>query len=335
MDFNEITISNGCLQALCKMPRFPWLIVSLVVDNYQTAEPVTAVMGKGIADNWCANTITEIVRDEELELSEVETAACSLIDTYSKKLLIKHVSMETGLLHKVRCRLASKIGAVLRDKKKRKQWRTELSNLECAARKKLLPFVDGLLPERVLEVVKPPEVKAASSQLVEVDEAPALTFDETGTLLHDFADKAREKGFAVGTLCAAARVCQGITKDRPGTVVRFGANTVDVRFDKLDDLEEATHSFPLGSLKVRTAAPQLKRQKKHIDDADMKAMEALGKTVEGIEWQPFDDHTIAAQMMNFMLTLNEQLADFGQGMTIDRGSQDDIILMGPHRPDRS
>jgi hypothetical protein len=40
-------------------------------------------------------------------------------------------------------------------------------------------------------------------------------------------------------------------------------------------------------------------------------------------------------MMNFMLTLNEQLADFGQGMTIDRGSQDDIILMGPHRPDRS
>ena len=317
------------------MPRFPWLIVSLVVDNYQTAEPVTAVMGKGIADNWCANTITEIVRDEELELSEVETAACSLIDTYSKKLLIKHVSMETGLLHKVRCRLASKIGAVLRDKKKRKQWRTELSNLECAARKKLLPFVDGLLPERVLEVVKPPEVKAASSQVVEVDEAPALTFDETGTLLHDFADKAREKGLAVGSLCTAARACQGINKDRPGTVLRFGTNTVDVRFDKLGDLEEATHSFPLGSLKVRTAAPQLKRQKKHIDDADMKAMEALGKTVEGIEWQPFDDHTIAAQMMNFMLTLNEQLADFGQGMTIDRGSQDDIILMGPHRPDRS
>ena len=304
-----------------------------MVDNYQTAEPVTAVMGKGIADNWCATTITEIVRDEELELSEVETAACSLIDTYSKKLLIKHVSMETGLLHKVRCRLASKIGAVLRDKKKRKQWRTELSNLECAARKKLLPFVDGLLPEHVLEVVKPPEVKAASSQLVEVDEAPALTFDETGTLLHDFADKAREKGLAVGTLCAAARNCQGITKDRPGTVVGFGANTVEVRFDKLDDLEEATHSFPLASIKHRTAPPpELKRQKKHIDAADMKSLE---KTVVGIEWKPFDDHTIAAQMMNFMLTLNEQLADFGQGMTIDRGSQDDIILMGPHRPDRS
>ena len=68
------------------MPRKPWLIVCLIIDNYMTDAPRTSVRGKGIADNWSASTITEIVQDEELELSEVETAACSLIDIYSKKL---------------------------------------------------------------------------------------------------------------------------------------------------------------------------------------------------------------------------------------------------------
>ena len=108
VDFKKITIPNKALQAFTKLPpTCPWLKVCLICDNYSTAAPTTHVGGKGIADNWDAKHIDDIVENMPAEdLDEMEKLPAAFLAAYNEK-NIPNASPE--ILYKTQCRLVQRV----------------------------------------------------------------------------------------------------------------------------------------------------------------------------------------------------------------------------------
>ena len=194
VDFKTISVGNRELQALLKLPHpCPWLKICLLCDNYMTVEPKVKMHGKGVADNWKASDIDDIVTTfTHQQLCELEVVACSLVETYGTTLL-KFAQMET--VHKTQCRLVYRIGAVLRGKK-----RTDFLELVAEVEHNLRAKLGCQLPKAILEEHHAIPAKSKSSAekalVVVVDEAPALTFNDQGQVQSDMASIARAKGIA-------------------------------------------------------------------------------------------------------------------------------------------
>ena len=208
VDFKTISVGNRELQALLKLPHpCPWLKICLLCDNYMTIDPKVTLHGKGVADNWKASDIDDIVANvPHQQLCEFEGVACSLIDTYGNKLL-EFAQMET--VHKTVCRLVYRIGAVLRGKK-----RTDFLKLVAELEHNLRAKLTCKLPTAILE--EPPAVLAKSKSsaekalVVAVDEAPALTFNDQGQVQSDMANTARAKGIACKLACCAGSLLSAV-----------------------------------------------------------------------------------------------------------------------------
>ena len=77
-----------------------------------TAEPKAQAGGKGIADNWGAKDIDEIVENmSKEELDEIEKLPSAFLGAYNGD-KIPNISLE--LLYKTQCRLVQRLGMILR-----------------------------------------------------------------------------------------------------------------------------------------------------------------------------------------------------------------------------
>ena len=175
--------------------------ICMMCDNYTTDDAKYRAGRKGIADKWAAMHIDEIVDNTpEKEFEDIETACSRFVEIYNPQ-SVPHASEELSV--KTQCKLVQKVGVVLRQKKKRETWRDELAEYEKKLREK---FTNTLLP--------PPAFKqqngqsAAGSQKAvssNIEESPALKFDEHGRVQTDMSCKARSKGLVVGSACFAVK----------------------------------------------------------------------------------------------------------------------------------
>ena len=94
-------------------------------DNYMTDDAKFRAGLTGIADNWGAQTIDEIADNTpEQEFEDIETSCRRLVEIYNPQ-SVPHASEE--LLVRTQCKLAQKVGVVLRQKRKMEEWRDELA----------------------------------------------------------------------------------------------------------------------------------------------------------------------------------------------------------------
>jgi len=309
VDFKVITVSCACLQALTRVPAScPWVKVCLLVDNYMTLEPKSKVGGKGVADNWSAATLQELVEVfEKEELEAIEATVRNLMNLYSAECF---PTASAELLHKTQCRLAFRLGAIIRGRK-RGEWRQQLAEVELKLRHKL-PTSDavasGLDAKYVLaqEKAASSQQPAASSQqaAAAVDEAPALQMNALGEVKQDIALLARAKGFGVGSDCQVQRAARGIKRFRVGTVVGFNAHDLQVAFDKHGEEEAVNTAFPLLSLGHFERPKPTKKPKGDSQPAAGGSQPPIGK---GIAWEAWDAQSVEASTVALLLAFNGQM----------------------------
>ena len=303
VDFKTITIPNKALQALTKLPpKCPWLKICLMCDNYMTAEPKTRVGGKGVADNWGLKEIDDIMETMSgLQLGELETIPAAFLDAYRAE-KIPNASPE--LLYKTQCRFLVRVGAALRGKK-RDEWRDELARYEASLRTK---FADGQLPPHVLKLapaassqVTKKEAKEQSAASSQVDESPALQFDDHGKVKDDMSCLARSQGLAVGSACSLVKNVKGAKRNRLGTVTRIEETGLTVTFSADDEagLAEVTLTCALNVLKA--VDPPKAKKAKVEKAADAKPV------ADGAEWKSYDEGAVKVAVKHHMTSFLQQL----------------------------
>lgn len=318
VDFKVITVPNKCVQALTRInPACPWLKVCLYADNYMTPYAACSQRvagGKGIAENWKPVDIEELMSNfPPEEFKAMEDVVSQLIGRYSP---IALPSASTDVVFQVQCKICHRAGAVLRDKKKRIEWKTKLIEIEQSGRKRLPAH---MLPAPVLVDDRPPPKeteKAANKQkdVSTVDDAPALNFDDAGAIKDDQASKARDKNLTIGSVCATIRPARTISKNRVGVITSFGNGKQDplVRFEAVDDLPQIELNFPLASLMKHTRPSPEKEarrgQKRKPGDTNGLQPDGTPGLQPGVEWQVFGEEIIESCITHSLLVLNSQLA---------------------------
>jgi hypothetical protein len=314
VDFKRITVPNKCVQALTRIQAgCPWLKVCLYTDNYMTPDAACSQRvsgGKGIAENWKAADIDDIVSHfPQDELKAMEDLVSHLIGRYSPTAL---PSVSTDIVFQVQCKICFKVGALMRDKKRRIDWRTNMIEIEYSGRKRLPAHV---LPEPILADTRPPPKETEKAvnkhkETPQIDEAPALNFDAKGDMQEDHASKARDKGLTVGSSCITIRPARSISKNRVGIITAFGNGKQDplVRFLLSGDEPEVEVQFPLASLAKHTMPEKdqttNKGHKRKAEDDGGLQPDVSG----GIDWQVQNESSIEACVKHSLLALNTQLA---------------------------